>query len=117
MCLDLRLIALKMYWSKGQGCVRITAKGIKFVEGNKDFSSTGTFQLNGGRWMLLTSVKRQRSQYVVWVNDLMANKGCTDAPGCKRKVPFEKAWILCKYHSKKSEAFPCCTRILPWLQS
>lgn len=43
MRLDLRLIALKIYWSKGQGCVRITAEGITFVEGNTDVSSTETF--------------------------------------------------------------------------
>lgn len=70
MCLDLRLIALKIYWSKGQGCVRITAEGIKFVEGNKDVSSTGPFQLNGGRWVLLTSRERQWSGCVVWGNNV-----------------------------------------------
>lgn len=43
--LDLRLIALKIYWSKGQGCVRVSAEGIKFMEGNKDVPSTGAFQL------------------------------------------------------------------------
>lgn len=70
VCLDLRLIALKIYWSKGQGCVRITAEGIKFVEGNKDVSSTGPFQLNGGRWVLLTSRERQWSGCVVWGNNV-----------------------------------------------
>lgn len=93
MCLDLRLIALKIYWSKGQGCVRITAEGIKSVGGDEDASSTGTFQLKV---------------------DAADVSGTTTnpTPGFWEMMFRATIWILCRYCSKRSEDALRCAGIL-----